>query len=494
MTTNGAEARAADGAIMLDALLPVGTPGPLHRLLPAGPALRMGLALAGRPFTVARRGAGLAAELARIGLGYVPLDPDAPQHPLVRRFTQAGGAAGATVERLVDDAGLDPADRDRVRLALAGLTDVLVPTRPSRPAPARIAVGEDVAAAAGAVVLRTPVFELLHYLPRTEAVHDVPLLVVPPLLHRHYLVDLTPGRSLVDHLVHGGQQVLALSWRNPGPEHAGWDLDTYARAVLDALAACERITRTPRTSLMGLGAGGVLVAVVAAHLAATGAQDRLATLTFAATVLDHVGVPVDRQAARRAVAESGRTGLLDGRRLVADGPPAAGADPVRHWAADAMRMPAGLHRDLVDVALGNALATPGGCSALGTPLDLSKVDRDVYVVTGAGDPRLPWDAAYRSARLFGGAAARFVLSPRGPVAALLTPPADPDGVFQAGAATATAPERWGTTADARPGSWWPDHLGWLAERSGPLRDAPPELGGRGMPAVAPAPGDHVTGA
>ena len=33
-----------------------------------------------------------------------------------------------------------------------------------------------------------------------------------------------------------------MSWRNPDARHAGWGLDTYGQAVLDAMAAAERIT------------------------------------------------------------------------------------------------------------------------------------------------------------------------------------------------------------------------------------------------------------
>lgn len=43
------------------------------------------------------------------------------------------------------------------------------------------------------------------------------VLVVPPLVHRYYLADLTPGHSLVEHLVRARHQVFALSWPDPGP-------------------------------------------------------------------------------------------------------------------------------------------------------------------------------------------------------------------------------------------------------------------------------------
>jgi hypothetical protein len=285
-------------------------------------------------------------------------------------------------------------------------------------------------------VLRTPVFELIQYLPQTEVVHEVPLLVVPPVLNRYYLADLAPGRSIVEHLVRGGVQVFALSWRNPPPvpdgAHRQWDLDTYGRAVLDGMDAAEHIARTERTSLMAFGAGATITAMLLAHLAATGAQHRVATVTLAATALDARSAPPDVAAARAAVAESERTGHLDGRLVLAElawrAPDAllwpqavhtylCGAEPpateVLFWLADTARAPAALHRDLVDVALRQPLSVPGAATLLGTPLDLAKVDRDCYLVAGAADPVTGWRDTFAAAGLFGGAC-RFVLATGGP--------------------------------------------------------------------------------
>ena len=70
-----------------------------------------------------------------------------------------------------------------------------------------------------------------------------------------------------------------ISWRNPDARHAGWDLDTYVQAVLDALDAVERITGTDRTVLAGICSGGILAAHRRrATSPATGRQDRLAAL------------------------------------------------------------------------------------------------------------------------------------------------------------------------------------------------------------------------
>ena len=60
---------------------------------------------------------------------------------------------------------------------------------------------------------------------------------MPPTINKYYALDLAPGRSLVEYLVRGGQQVFVISWRNPDARHAEWGLDTYVQAVLDALDA-----------------------------------------------------------------------------------------------------------------------------------------------------------------------------------------------------------------------------------------------------------------
>ena len=47
-----------------------------------------------------------------------------------------------------------------------------------------------------------------------------------------------------------------ISWRNPDARHADWGLDTYVRAVLDALDAVERVSRhRPSTALAGVVLG-----------------------------------------------------------------------------------------------------------------------------------------------------------------------------------------------------------------------------------------------
>src|ERR1700727_3326307 len=96
-----------------------------------------------------------------------------------------------------------------------------------------------------------------------------------------------------------------ISWRNPGARYAKWDINTYGQAILDAMDAAERITGSEQTVLAGACSGGIIAAMVAAHLAHTGQQDRLAAFTLMVTVLDqaHAGLAsggLDAATAKRA--------------------------------------------------------------------------------------------------------------------------------------------------------------------------------------------------
>ena len=84
-----------------------------------------------------RRGAGLAAELAKIAVGRSEVRrPRATaasgtawaQNPAFKRLAQSYLAAGGTVDGLVDDAGLDWRAERRVRFAAENVVDALAPT------------------------------------------------------------------------------------------------------------------------------------------------------------------------------------------------------------------------------------------------------------------------------------------------------------------------------------------------------------------------------
>jgi polyhydroxyalkanoate synthase len=559
---SSASATAADAvSAPLDMLLTAAAFGPARWITPRAGAVRLTAAMATHPKLVAGRGWQLLSELSRVTLGTSTLrpsrrdrrfaDPGWTGNPLLRRSVQAYLAAAQTAESLVEEVGLEWADTERARFAVRNLVDALAPSNnpvlnpaawkaaidtggvsaltglrrlisdlaapprvPSMVEPDAFEVGRDLAVTPGAVVLQTPVFELIQYSPATAKVRQAPLLIVPPTINKFYVLDLAPGRSLAEYLVSSGQQVFMISWRNPDARYARWDLDAYGQAVLDALDAVSRITQCDQAALTGVCSGGIISAMVVAHLAQTGQQDRIAAVTLLASVLDQeraglASAVIDERMAQAAAAASQARGYLDGRSLAEVfawlrpndliwnywvnnyllGRPPPPFD-ILFWNADTTRMTAGLHRDFLQLAVANALAKPGGATMLGSPVNLSLVDRDSYLVAGITDHICPWQSCYRSTQMLGGST-RFVLSTSGHIAAMVNPPGNDKASYQLAKETPADPQEWLRQAETCSGSWWPDYTAWLAERCGPEKAAPRKLGGGGLTPQSAAPGTYV---
>ncbi|WP_433785944.1 PHA/PHB synthase family protein [Actinomycetospora sp. CA-101289] len=532
--------------------------GPTHPpgLTPAKAAL----ALLSHPGSVARHGLRWAGELGQIVAGRSEVeaggdkrfkDPAWRHNPALHRLLQAYVATGRTIDELIDDADLDRRTQERLRFVAGNVLEALSPSNfpltnptvlkaavdsggthflrglrnlvgdlrsgsllPSTVDASRFTVGEDLATTPGAVVARTEVFELIQYDPQTEQVREAPLLLVPQMINKYYIADLAPGKSLLEYAVARGQQVFAISWRNPDGRHADWDLDTYADAVLTALDAVEDVTGSSSTQLMGLCAGGTLSAMVLGHLAATGRQDRIAGLVLSVTVLDWAeagthGAFLDRFTAAAAMAESSRKGYLDGGGLAAMfsflrptdmiwnfwiNNYLLGQDPpawdVLYWNQDQTNMPAALHRDFVQMGLENPLTRPGAITVLGTPIDLSAVTVDSYLVGAVDDHIAPWRNVYATTRLLG-AEPRFVLSTSGHVVATVNPPEESSASFETRDNNPADPDDWRAGATTTEGSWWPHWAAWLGERSGAWRPAPSSPGSAAHPVLGKAPGEYV---
>ena len=103
-------------------------------------------------------------------------------------------------------------------------------------------------------------FELIQYQPTTDQVREVPLLFVPPTINKFYVLDISPGRSMIEHYVAQGQQVFAISWRNPEQEQGHFDLDTYAQAVAEARDAVASITAQTSGPPGAACSGGIITA------------------------------------------------------------------------------------------------------------------------------------------------------------------------------------------------------------------------------------------
>jgi polyhydroxyalkanoate synthase len=562
-TNNSRVNRASEAARSgLDVMLGEAATGGPPRFIAPGSGVKVGFGLARHPGKVAARAAGLTAELTRAATGRSKLEPARGDRRftdpawegnwLFHRLLQGYLAIGDTVDGLISDSEVDWRAERRARLAAANVLDALAPTNfpwsnpealkeaintgganlvrgtrrlvsdlskpPRLPATvdtSKFEVGGNLAVTPGSVVLRTEVFELIQYKPTTAQVREVPLLFIPPTINKYYILDISPGRSMIEHCVAQGQQVFTISWRNPEQAQGHFDLDTYADAVAEAGQVVASVAGQPRVNLAAACSGGIITAGLLGHLAATGKLGEVASLTLMVCALDNetegtLSALSTRDVAAAAVAESARKGYLDGQALagvftwlrpndlvwnyvvnnylLGKDPPAF---DILYWNQDTVRLAAGLHRDFIQIGLNNAFVHPDALEVLGDPVDLGQVDLDTYFVAGLTDHIVPWESAYVGALLFGGRR-RFVLSKSGHIQALVNPPSpDSRSSYQVLDELPDLPETFFAQAPKHPGSWWSDWDAWLAERSGEVRDAPKTLGNAEHRPRAKAPGTYV---
>jgi polyhydroxyalkanoate synthase subunit PhaC len=173
--------------------------------------------------------------------------------------------------------------------------------------------------------------------------------------------------------------------------------------------------------------------------------------------------------------------------LLGEDPPAF---DVLAWNNDATNLPAALHAEFVHLFLDNALLEPGKLSVLGTPIDLSKVVSELYVIGATTDHLVPWQAAYVATQVYGGKS-RYVLSNSGHIQALINPPGNPKASFLTSDETPPTAEIWLKGATRYTGSWWTDWAEWTTARSGEEREAPTRLGNDRYVASDRAPGRYA---
>ncbi len=373
--------------------------------------------------------------------------------------------------------------------------------------------GKDLATSPGVVVFRNEVLELIQYQPTTPQVYRRPLLFVPPQVNKYYVMDLSPNKSLVGYLVANGLQVFTISWRNPTPEHREWGFDTYDHAILEAIDVVRAITGSLDINILGACLGGMTLATLLGHLAARGDR-RIHAVTFLVTVLDSniestMGLFATKETIEAARQVSRLRGVIEGQEmarafawlrpndliwnywvnnyLIGNDP---AAFDVLYWNNDTTRLPARLHGDLLGVLETNAFAHPGTLTVLETPIDLSQVTNDAYIIAGTTDHITPWQGCYATTQLLGGEV-KFILSNSGHIQAILNPPGNPKASYFVNERYPADPEQWQARAQKRAGSWWEDWRDWLGQRSGEQKAAPQALGNEQYQPGIPAPGSYV---
>jgi polyhydroxyalkanoate synthase len=112
------------------------------------------------------------------------------------------------------------------------------------------------------VVFTENKLRLLHYRSLAEKTYPVPLLMIFALVNRPYILDLKPGRSVVEVLLKKGIDVYLIDWGVPGDEDKHLGLDHYInRYIRKAVSKVKKVSGSDKVSLMGYCMGGTMSAM-----------------------------------------------------------------------------------------------------------------------------------------------------------------------------------------------------------------------------------------
>ncbi len=379
--------------------------------------------------------------------------------------------------------------------------------------------GENLAITPGKVVHRNKLIELIQYEPQTEQVHEVPMLIVPPWINKYYILDMRPDNSMVNYLVQQGFTVFVVSWKNPDASMEDTKFEDYMDlGFLEAAEAVRDITGSETVNPMGYCIGGTLLSITLAYLAAKGEDKVFGPSTFMVALQDFENVGemavfidepqvdfMEQQMLERGYLDKGQLynmfNLLRSNELIwanvvnnyllGQKPPAF---DMLYWNSDGTRMARAAHSFyLRNTYLENNLIEPGKVVLKDVPIDLGKIEGDLYAVGAEKDHIVPWYGAWRLGQLTSGKV-RFVLASSGHIAGMINPPSKGKGRHwvndEGDAGDYASAEEWHEKATEREGSWWTDWVEWLGPRSGE-KVSPPEMGSETYPPLEDAPGTYV---
>lgn len=374
-------------------------------------------------------------------------------------------------------------------------------------------VGENMALTEGKVVWQNDILQLIQYAPKTEKVHETPLLFIPPWINKYYILDLNEKKSMMKWLVEQGHTVFIISWVNPDARHKDQTWESY---MFDgASAAIDKVleeTKAKSVNVASYCIGGTLTGMLMAHLGRK-KDKRVKSSTYFTAQLDftdagELQVFVDEQTVE-TVKEQMSEGFLPARSMAKAfnmlrsndliwsyvvNNYMLGKEPfpfdLLYWNSDSTAMPAKVHHSyLQNCYLKNAF-TKGEFEVRGEPILLSDIKGPVYHIATVEDHIAPATSVYRGAREMTSADVTFVLSGSGHIAGVVNPPALEK--YQYWVNTDLSPEtleEWKSKADMTAGSWWPNWDKWLAGQSS--KKVKGRVPGARLGVIEDAPGSFV---
>lgn len=374
--------------------------------------------------------------------------------------------------------------------------------------------GKNVAITPGKVVFTNHLIELIQYEPKTETVFKEPILILPAWIMKYYILDLSPGNSLVKWLVEQGHTVFIVSWRNPDEKDRDLGMDDYYRlGAMAAIDAVSTILPKAKIHLMGYCLGGTLAMITAAAMARD-KDNRLKSLSLLAAQGDFTKAGelmlfiTESEIAflKNMMWEKGyldpkhmagsfqmlRTYDLIWSKMIDDYMTGKkrGMIDLLAWNADATRMPYKMHTEYLEkLFLQNDFAE-GHFRVEDEMVAPRNVHLPIFAVSTEHDHIAPWESVYKI-HLMMHTDITFVLASGGHNAGIVSEPNHPGRYYSILESKKNmpylGPKKWLAKAKKREGSWWLAWHEWLVDNSSQRRVSPPKLDS----SLPSAPGRYV---
>ena len=115
------------------------------------------------------------------------------------------------------------------------------------------------------VVYQEDRIKLKHYLPRTQIRYATPLLVVYALINRETMLDLQPGRSVVENFLNSGIDLYMIEWGYPTRKDRFLGFDDHINGYMDNVINFIRERHgVDSINLMGICMGGTFSVIYSA--------------------------------------------------------------------------------------------------------------------------------------------------------------------------------------------------------------------------------------
>ncbi|MGW8195606.1 MAG: class III poly(R)-hydroxyalkanoic acid synthase subunit PhaC [Desulforhopalus sp.] len=107
--------------------------------------------------------------------------------------------------------------------------------------------------------------KLKHYLPRTKINYKTPLLVTYALINRETMLDLQPGRSVVERFLDSGIDLYMIDWGYPTRKDRFLGFDDHVNGYMDNIVEFIRNNHSvEKINLMGICMGGTFSVIYSA--------------------------------------------------------------------------------------------------------------------------------------------------------------------------------------------------------------------------------------